>query len=375
MADFLYFGSLHKKKAPQNLKGGVQRILLLAMCGIGDAINYLPSIKAIRSKYPEARIVVVVASHQSRNIIKVALLDVEVVVYNRFYHHGILSSLRLLWEIRRQRFDLVMSRAPRNSVRIPLVAFLSGARWRVGASSEFLSFLYNCRVDVQEGTHSIERYRQLLAKVGIKISSTAYLPSLEPPKEAKESAMQLWKKVGLNCRDRVVAFCSGADVNIREKWNPSLKRWGVKGYADVARWLVKYRNVHVVIFGDKKEASLAEKISSLGGVKIVNLCGKTSIGEIQWLLKSCLAVVCNDTGMMHLAASLGIPVVALFGPTSPVCFGPIGDIHRIVQGKAHCSPCYPHPTCGLKRCLAMDAIKVKQVINSLNELRLFNNVS
>jgi ADP-heptose:LPS heptosyltransferase len=98
---------------------------------------------------------------------------------------------------------------------------------------------------------------------------------------------------------------------------------------------------------------------------LVNLCGKTGVRELPWLLQMCKAVVTNDTGLMHIAAAVGTPVVALFGPSSPLGFAPTGPQHFIVQGTAPCSPCYPYPTCDLKGCGAMDDISSDQVKKSL----------
>jgi ADP-heptose:LPS heptosyltransferase len=81
-----------------------------------------------------------------------------------------------------------------------------------------------------------------------------------------------------------------------------------------------------------------------------------------------LVFVSNDTGTMHMASALGTRVLALFGPTSQDSFGPIGDQSYVLQGQAHCSPCYPYPTCDLKECLAMDNISPRQVIESLSAM-------
>ena len=214
----------------------------------------------------------------------------------------------------------------------------------------------------------MERYQQLLVGAGIEVADIHFRPSLEPPAEAKESAARLWREAGLRSVDRVVGLASGADCNRRGKWIPSLKRWSTQGYAEVVRWLVQEAHVRVVMFGDKEEARIADEIAALGGADVISFCGKTSLGELQWLIRSCAVLVCNDTGTMHLAAALGTPVVALFGPTSPTTFGPLGEEHRVIQGRAHCSPCWPHPTCDLRGCIAMDAITPSTVIDCLAEI-------
>jgi lipopolysaccharide heptosyltransferase II len=345
-----------------------KRFLLLPICGLGDAVCYIPFVNALRGKFPDAEIVVIVATDSARAIIVENSLNVEVVVFNRRQQHGWIGLLRLLSALRRRRFDVVISGAHPNSLRVSLLAYLCGRKTRIGANSERLSFLFNRTVNVQPNAHAVERFRQLLAAVGIRMSFEEYFPTLEPPRDARDSAMQLWMEAGLDQAECVIGMASGADLNPRGRWVPSLKRWKIEGYAEVAAWATKEVRARVVMFGAPGEAPLAAAIAATAGVPIVNLCGKTGIPDLQWLLRKCTAFVSNDTGTMHMAAALGTPVVALFGPTSRESFGPLGDLSRTLQGWAPCSPCYPHPTCDLRGCLAMENISSRQVIECLSSI-------
>lgn len=272
----------------------------------------------------------------------------------------------LLRTIRRRKFDIVISGAHANSVRVPIFAFFSGARTRIGAGSERLSFLYNRRVDVRADAHYFERYRSLLSGAGVEIEPEGYRPAIQPPIEAKESAMRIWKEAGLSGSQLVVGMASGADLNPRGRWKPYLKRWTTEGYAEVAKWAAQELGARVVMVGTREEARLADEIASISGVPVVNLCGKTGLGELQWLVSKCNVFVSNDTGTMHMAGAMGTRLLALLGPTSPDYCRPPGEAHHIVQGQAPCSPCYPHPTCNLERCRAMDNIAASQVIDGIS---------
>jgi ADP-heptose:LPS heptosyltransferase len=166
----------------------------------------------------------------------------------------------------------------------------------------------------------------------------------------------------------VIGLASGADTNARGPWKPYLKRWKPERYAELIRWITEEVGARAVMLGGPEERVLAEEIATAAGVPIVDFCGKAGIRELPWLLQMCTALVTNDTGVMHMAAAVGTPVVALFGPTSPLGFAPTGAQHFVVQGKIHCSPCYPYPTCDLKGCGAMDNISTEEVKNSLAEL-------
>jgi lipopolysaccharide heptosyltransferase II len=345
----------------------IRKILLLALSGLGDAVCYLPSLRSIRKQYPAAAIVVVTTS-AGRPILESAGLGLEIIVYDRGPQIGFTEIMKMIWSLRRRKFDLVLSRALLNSYRIPLVAFLSGSRYRIGASSEYLSFLYNVQVEIPSDVHVIERYNRLLCGTGIQRPFSPAYPNMDPLDIHKESAMKIWEQHRIGYKQRLVGFVSGCDVTIRGKWNPALKCWGVEGYAKVASWLVRDRNCRIVMFGSKKEENLAENIASLAGVDIANLCGKTSVGELQWLIRKCDFILCNDTGIAHLAVALGTPVLTLFGPTDPLHWGPIGDNHRIIVGKAPCGPCYPSPTCDLRECIAMKEIDPKTSFDIIDDM-------
>jgi lipopolysaccharide heptosyltransferase II len=345
-----------------------EKILLLPICGLGDAVCYIPFVRSLRKEFPGSEIVAIVATDSAKAIIVGNSPDIEVIVFNRCQQPGWMSPLRLLRKLRRRRFDLVISGAHLNSIRVPLLAYLCCRKTRVGAKSERLSFLYNRTVNVPTNAHAFERFRQLLTAVGIHMSFQEYSPTIEPSSESRDSAMQLWKSAGLDNSECIVGMASGADLNNRGRWLPSLKRWPVERYAEVAKYAAITCQARIVVFGTSEEAPLASAIAESSGVPIVNLCGKTRLPELQWLLRQCNAFVSNDTGTMHLATALGTPVVALFGPTSRESFGPLTTQSRTIQGEAPCSPCYPYPTCTLKGCLAMEDISSHEVIAALSSI-------
>jgi len=351
----------------------IKSILLLAGCGLGDAVCYLPTLITIRKAYPEARIVLVVASNAAAQIVQETRLGIEIIVFNRGMKHNLLLAIRLLLEIRKRRIDIVLSDAKTNSYRIPLAAFFSGAIRRIGSSSERLHFLYNWEVDVPDNAHVLDKKMLFLRGAGLQKSICESEPKLHPPIDCKVPASSLLIKEGIHDKEQLVGMTFGGDRLRHGNWDPMLKQWHVEGYAEVARWLINKAKVRVAIFGEKENTVQAEEAAKISGVGIVNMCGKTSIGELQWLLKRCTVLITNDTGTMHLAAALEVPMVALFGPTSPNNFGPKSEIHRIIQGEAQCSPCFPHPNCNQRFCLAMHSISSSQIIDCLKGLLHFSS--
>jgi ADP-heptose:LPS heptosyltransferase len=341
-----------------------RKILLLPMCGFGDAVCYLPFLQAVREHFPQAEIACVVVSQPARAVLEAGVDNVTVIVFNRSgQQRGWRSLLDFLHRLRRYKFDVAVSGAHPDSPRIPLVTALSGAKIRIGAKTERLSFLYNRLLDIRTDSHAYERFRLLLTGLGIDLSPDQYQPAVQPSPSGQGGAAKLWAEAGLDKSSIVIGLASGADTNSRGPWKPYLKRWKPERYAELVRWITQEAGGQAVMFGGPEERALAEQITATAGVPIVDFCGKTGIQELPWLLQMCTALVTNDTGVMHMAAAVGTPVVALFGPTSPLGFAPTGAL--VVQGKIHCSPCYPYPTCDLKGCGAMDDISVARVKDSL----------
>jgi lipopolysaccharide heptosyltransferase II len=339
------------------------------MCGFGDAVCYLPFLKAVREHFPQAKIVCIVVSDPARIVLEDGVENITVITFNRSGREsGWRSLLRFLRNIRRFKFDVAVSGAHPDSPRIPLVAFLSGAKIRIGARAERLSFLYNRLLDIRTDSHAYERFRLLLTGLGVHMPADQYLPAIQPSASGRAGAMKIWTEAGLDRSTPVIGLASGADTNSRGRWKPYLKRWRPERYAEVVRWITQEAGARPVMFGGPEEQALAEQIAAAAGVPVVNFCGKTGVRELPWLLQMCKALVTNDTGVMHLAAAVGTPVIALFGPSSPLGFAPIGNQHIVVQGKIHCSPCYPYPSCDLSGCGAMDNISTRQVENSLVKL-------
>ena len=131
-----------------------------------------------------------------------------------------------------------------------------------------------------------------------------------------------------------IGLCPGAEYG-------GAKRWPAEDYAAVAKEIVRrLPNAEWVLFGIDREEELGELIErSLNG-NCVNLIGKTTLSQAVDQLKTCQMLLTNDTGSMHLAAHLGVPTVAIFGPTEPALTRPIGTGHSVIRHHVECSPCF-----------------------------------
>lgn len=132
-------------------------------------------------------------------------------------------------------------------------------------------------------------------------------------------------------------------LNAGAEYGPA-KRWPLGRFADVARSLAERTGCRFVLFGGTADIPLAEELTHrLQGLSVTSLAGQTTLAELMGALALCRVVITNDTGPMHLAAALGVPVVVPFGSTSPELTGPglPGDPrHLLLLGEAPCAPCF-----------------------------------
>jgi heptosyltransferase-2 len=146
----------------------------------------------------------------------------------------------------------------------------------------------------------------------------------------------------------------------------SAKRWLPERYAQVAKWCVKELNSRVIFLGSKAEYSQIDEIQQQAGPGTYNMAGQLSIRQTFAVLQRCRVVVCNDSGLMHAAAALGVPIVALFGPTSVEETGPAGVAQTIIHHPIECAPCFERE-CPLQHHQCMKNISIEEVQQAIEK--------
>jgi lipopolysaccharide heptosyltransferase II len=144
------------------------------------------------------------------------------------------------------------------------------------------------------------------------------------------------------------------------------KLWPPAHWARLADWLSREKGFRVVITGGPGDRELAEEIVAQAEMPLLNLAGRTSLAELAEVLKQAHVAITTDTGPMHLAAALGTPVAALFGPTAPWRTGPFGEGHEVVRLELDCSPCFqrrcPEPRCLLELPVSQAQAAVEKIL-------------
>ena len=213
-----------------------------------------------------------------------------------------------------------------------LLPYFAAVPVRTGFKGEMRYVLLNDmrKLNTSVLTKTVQRY------VALAYDEIAY--ALSPPETPypelrvdKRNTDRLVEDLGLKMSKPVIGFMPGAE------YGPA-KQWPAGYFAKLADYLSE-RGYQVWLFGSAKEVALGDEIAKLSNGEIYNLCGKTELTDVIDLLVCAEQVVSNDSGLMHVAAALDVPLIAVFGSTNPVTTGPCGSKSHVVRAPVACSPC------------------------------------
>lgn len=307
-------------------------LLVRATNWLGDAVMTTPALAGVREGLPDARIVLLARPLVAELFRHHPDVD-EVIVYERpGRHEGVLGRLRLAGELRRRRFDGAL--LLQNAFDAALTAFLGGIPERAGYPTDARRILLTLPVPLSPGyqeRHDVEYYLCLLDGLGIPRPVPAVLKLAVTGEEREAMAARL-ASLGIGEGTPIVAINPGATYG-------SAKRWYPDRFAAVADALSEEWRAAVVLVGSTAEAPLSGEIEASMRSPVVNLAGKTAVRELMALLSLSSFLVTNDSGPMHIGAALGVPLVAIFGPTDWRRTSPWSSHAKIVRLEIDCSPC------------------------------------
>jgi heptosyltransferase I len=308
-----------------------QRICVIKPSALGDIVQSLPLLGALRQRFPSARISWVVNRELSDLLTGHPELH-EVIPFDR---RGPLSSVgQLLWDLRQRRFDLAFDL--QGLLRTGLMTLATGARLRIGLETAREGSALACHELIPGTSRQVpahQRYWRVAET--LKVGDLPRLARV--PTTAADRSWVLDRLWGLP--RPLVAVHPGA------KW--VTKRWPPEKFAELAvRFARRYAGTVITVGGNGDWPAATTITAAVGesGGRAVNLAGTTTLRQLAALLGAVDLVVSNDSGPMHLAAAMGTPVVGIFTCTSPVISGPAGPGHRVVATHLPCAAGY-HKTC------------------------------
>ncbi|HTZ48173.1 MAG TPA: lipopolysaccharide heptosyltransferase II [Verrucomicrobiae bacterium] len=316
------------------------RILIRATNWVGDAIMALPALRTVRNKFPDAHIAIVARPYVADIYHGQELCDELIPYDSKGLHRGWKSRELLAKELRGQRFDLAL--LLQNAFDAAWLAWRARVPQRIGYARDGRRLLLTKAVPVPKvgdiPPHEKFYYLELLRRVGWidALSNVAHI-ALQVSEGARERARQTLQRSGVRSHVLRVAVAAGASYG-------SAKCWAPERFAKSLNDLLARGDADIILFGTAGEAAVAAAIAGSMQRPPIDLTGKTTIADLPALLSQCHLFLGNDSGAMHVAAAVGLPVVAVFGPTDPEGTAPVSPHATIVQQKPYCSPCF------LRRC-------------------------
>ena len=310
----------------------VDKILVIRVDGIGDLLNSTPAISLLRENYPSAEITVLARPLNASVLIGNPDVD-RILVFDRDgKHRGFFAQFQFYRELRRERFQLVV--AMQTAMWSHLVAFLSGAPYRLGRyQKRFKSTLTHAwRGKYPKGeTHEVDRNLELIRLICNGEGKGKLIFHLSSYEIATAKA-------------QIASWGIGTDtflIGIHPGGSSFDKRWPENQYAELADRLACHYNATILLLRGPGEEALTDNIQKTMQCSAIIHAPET-IRELGALLSCCDLVVCNDSGPMHLAAALDVPMVAIFGPTDHVAWRPLSENASIVRRDMPCWPCSAH---------------------------------
>jgi len=336
----------------------IRRVLIRSTNWVGDAIMTTPAVRAVRKNFPRAEITILAKPWVAPVFSNNPYID-RIMLYDDPGRHRLgLGTIRIAKELRHGSYDLAV--LFQNAFEAALLTFLAGIPRRLGYDTDGRRLLLTHPVKRHvhfRQIHEIDYYLAILTGAHLAVNGrdlTLVVSDVE-----RQHADALLAGNDIAAEDLLVGVNPGATYGTAKRWLPDR-------FAELCDRLCRTCDARIVIFGAPGEKVVADRIGRLMQSPAVNLCGKTNLREAMAVIERCRLFVTNDSGLMHVAAALDIPLVAVFGSTNPVTTGPSSSKSHVVRVPIPCSPCLK-PECPTDhRC--MKEISVDMVFSVVKQM-------
>lgn len=340
-------------------------ILIIKLSAIGDVVHALPFLEVLKKGFPEARIDWLVEEAASRIIEGHPAIHRIILSRRKSWQKKLTKKanpLSLLGEIsgflkelRLCEYDLVVDL--QGLLKSGILVGLSKGKRKVGMSGSREGarlFLNERPIRVDYDQHAIDRYLKVAESLGYDSAKwDGHIPVSGPDRRLID---QILVSSGIE-KEPLVA------INPIARWRTKL--WRPERFAILADRIRNEMGCEVIFTGSNLDEQIIGDITGMMKTRFLNLAGQTNLKELAYFYSRCKLLVTTDTGPMHMAAAMGCPVVALFGPTAPWRTGPYGKGHKVIRADVECSPCFKK-RCDHMKC--MEEITVDKVFEGVREV-------
>jgi heptosyltransferase-2 len=335
-----------------------RRALIVAPSWVGDTIIALPMVALLRDRHPELELDLLAPPWTLA--LGARMPGISETLESPFRHGELrLAARRALGRMLAGRGYERCWVLP-NSLKSALVPWLAGIPVRTGYVGEWRHWLLNDtrRLDVESMPQLAQRFAALALPAGAALPAPLPAPRLLVDEAARSRTLLRLGLAESGGARPVAVLCPGAEYGPAKRWPPS-------HFAELADRLAE-SGYNVWLLGSGKDADTAREIVSLAARPPVDLCGRTSLGEAIDLMSLARLVVSNDSGLMHVAAALDRPLVALYGSSSPAYTPPMSERALVLQAGVPCSPCFRRE-CPLGHFDCMRRLTPARVVAALSE--------
>jgi len=314
-----------------------KKILIVKPSSLGDVVHSLPFLNAIKKCFPKAEIHWVIAKGLEGLLEGHPMIDRLIIINKDLWKKlsqagNTLKEIREIFrQLRHEEYDIVIDL--HGLLRSGLITRATHAPLRIGfhEAREGSRFFYTNKVKSGRNIHAVERYMNMAAELGCAARDMVF-----PFPHSADAG---------NTAEKLADLGSYAVLVPGARWKTKI--WPAESFGKLASMLP----LRAVIVGAAADRAIADTVVTHSGDKARSLAGETNLRELVEIMRHAEVVITNDSGPMHIAAALNIPVIAIFGPTSPKRTGPYGAGHVVLQSQAECVPCFKRECRDNIRCM------------------------
>jgi len=295
----------------------IRRILFIRVDRIGDLVLSTPALKALKKAFPVSELAVLASLSNQSLLLNNPYVD-KIFVYDQ--QLGLSHKIGIIKQLRNYGLDLAVDPYADYELKTALIAFLSGAKRRIGYSSYGRELFFNVNgPKVIKDKHLVDLTLDILKPLGVR--SNHKKPEIFLTEDEKKWAGNWLKEKGAGVKP-IVGIHPGGYYETQ--------RWLPERFAEVANHLKKNGYLDILIFGGPGEKGLVDQIASMINGELMTYVGG-DLREFAALVDSCRMLICNNSGPLHVAVALNIPTISVMGPTNKDRWMPIGDIHKVLR--------------------------------------------
>jgi ADP-heptose:LPS heptosyltransferase len=321
----------------------IKRVLVVMLGGIGNMVQMFPCLRALRSALPGATIHLLVGEPSVRALVEGQGLVDQVILTDRRKRQSLGEKARLLSGLRAEKYDACLMASEMNPFKGSVLARWAGIPVSVGENKAGMGWGYSHKLSYSAKEHAVDVNLRLLKPLGIDAGDDQSVMAISA--DEKVRAVSFLRTRGVGPEDLLVGIHAGSGSRYRE-----IKRWPQERFAEVADRLMVDLHAKVVFTGGADEVTLVENVIGRMKVRPINAAGQLGLGETGALIQECDQFISNDSGIAHIAAAVGTPLVVLFGPTNLDKIAPRGPRVRLLYTKERDVRC-------IQRDDVLDAVK------------------